>query len=113
MIKVYHYPRCGKSRQGVEFLTDQNVKFQTIEYFKEPFTVTSLADVLKKLEVKPIELVRTNEAVWKEKYSGKELSDNAIIQAMVDHPRLIQRPIVVKNNKAVIGRPTEKIAEIF
>jgi|TARA_B100000767_G_C19682193_1_gene500102 arsenate reductase len=79
---------------------------------KTPFTITSLSELITLLDVNPIELVRTNEKIWKESYKGKKLSDAAIIKAMVCEPKLIQRPIVVHGKKAVIARPLDRVNEI-
>ena len=80
---------------------------------KTPFTFESLSELIALLAIKPIELVRTAEKIWKETYKGKQMSDSEIIKAMVAKPKLIQRPIVVNKSKAVIARPLEKINEII
>ncbi|MDB4297142.1 arsenate reductase (glutaredoxin) [Flavobacteriaceae bacterium] len=113
MIKIYHNPRCTKSRQGVAFLEENKVEFEIIKYLNEPFTESSLKEVLLQLEMTPMELVRKTEAIWKSDYKGKELTDAELVTAMVNNPKLIERPIVVHNNKAVVARPTEKISDIL
>ncbi|ANW95240.1 arsenate reductase [Wenyingzhuangia fucanilytica] len=113
MIKIYHNPRCTKSRQGVAFLEEKGVVFEVVKYLDETFTFQSLSEVIAELGISPIALVRKNEAIWKSDFKGKELSDTEIIQAMVDFPKLIERPIVVHNGKAVVARPTEKIEEVL
>ncbi|MDO3694379.1 arsenate reductase (glutaredoxin) [Wenyingzhuangia sp. chi5] len=113
MIKIYHNPRCTKSRQGVAFLEDKGLDFEIVKYLENTFTVESLTEMISELGVKPIELVRKNEAIWKSDFKGKELSNTEIIQAMVDFPKLIERPIVVNHGKAVVARPTEKIEEVL
>ena len=80
---------------------------------KTPFSMESLSEVIALLAIKPIDLVRISEKIWKEKYKGKDLSDSEIVKAMVAEPKLIQRPIVVHGNKAIIARPLEKINEIL
>ena len=112
-ISIYHNPRCNKSRACCSMLEDLNLNPNKINYTKEPFTEHTLSEVIRLLKIKPIELVRKNEREWKDHYKGKELSNTEIIKAMVRYPKLIERPIVVKNEKAVIGRPTEKILEIL
>lgn len=87
--------------------------FEVIKYLEEVPTKEELREILGCLGITPEMLVRKNEAVWKEKYRGKLLSDEEILDAMIEHPRLIERPIVIKGNKAVIGRPTERIGEII
>lgn len=113
MLKIYHNPRCRKSREGLAILEESGQDFEIVKYLDTPPSYLELAAILGKLNLKPIELVRKNEAIWKEQFKSKELSDEEIIQAMVDHPKLIERPIVVKNNEAVLGRPPENISELF
>lgn len=113
MITIYHNNRCRKSREGLEILENSGKPFQIIKYLETLPTEKELKDVISKLNIKPIELIRTNEAIWKENYKGKDLSDIDIIKAMVQHPKLIERPIVINNDKAVIGRPPERILEII
>jgi len=112
-MKIYHNPRCSKSRQGLAILEDSKNPFEVIKYLDKPFAKEELAELIKLLGIKPIDLVRKNEAIWKENYKGKTLTDNEIIEAMVNHPKLIERPIVVANGKAVIGRPPEIIKTIL
>ena len=113
MLEIYHNPKCSKSRQGVELLKNSGKEFQIIEYMKNPLTKKELESMLKKLKMKPIELVRQKEKIWMENFKGKELSDAEIIQAMLEYPNLIERPIVVNEGKAVVGRPTELINDIL
>ena len=113
MITIYHNPRCTKSREGLCEIENLNQPFEIRKYLEEPFTKKELKEVIKKLNIKPIELVRTKESIWIENYKGKELSDNQIIEAMLENPKLIERPIIVNGNKAVIARPKEKINEIL
>jgi len=113
MIKIYHNPRCTKSRQGIAVLQEAKVAFEVIKYLDTPLNENELEEILDTLKISPIQLVRKNEAVWKEQFKGKELSDNQIIAAMVKFPKLIERPIIINDNKAVIGRPSEKISEII
>jgi arsenate reductase len=112
-IKIYHNPRCSKSRQGLLLLKETNVDFEIVEYLKKAPLKEELKEIIKKLGVKPIELVRKNEKIWKENYKGKDLTDEQIIEAMVENPKLIERPIVIKDDKAVIGRPPEKVLELI
>lgn len=113
MITIYHNPRCGKSRDCLAFIQNSNVEYEVIKYLETPFTVKELTKIIAKLKIKPIELVRTKEAIWVKKYKSLSLTDSQIIQAMVENPILIERPIAVKENKAVIARPLEKIKEIL
>lgn len=113
MIKIYHNPRCTKSRQGVAFLEEKGVSFEVIKYLETTFTVEELSKVIDELGVKPIELVRKNEAIWKRDFKGQEMTDSAIIEAMIAHPKLIERPIIANDGKAVIVRPTDRIEEVL
>ena len=113
MITVYHNPRCTKSRQAVQYLEEKNEQFEVVKYLDEQLDEKQLAKLVDQLGIAPIELVRTNEADWKDNFKGKELSDKEIISAMVKYPKLIQRPILVKGGKAVVARPTEKIEELL
>lgn len=110
--KVYHNNRCSKSRCSIQFLEEQNSEFEIIEYLKNPLTKNELSELISKLGIQPFELIRKNEADFKENFKGKELSNDEWIQAMIDFPKLMERPIIVKGNKAVIGRPTERILEL-
>ena len=94
-------------------LQEANVDLEIIEYLKNPLTQSELKSILKKLDIPAIALVRKNEAVWKEHYKNKTLSENELIEAMVANPKLIERPIIVNGDTAVIGRPIEKISTII
>lgn len=113
MITIYHNPRCRKSREGLEILKNSVERFEIKEYLKEPPTEKEMEDLLEKLQMAPIQLVRQNESIWKEKYKGKDLSDKELIRIMSENPKLIERPIVIKENKAVIGRPPSNIEKII
>ena len=113
MITIYHNPRCNKSRLGVQALEEHGKEFEIVKYLDKPLAFDELKMIIEKLGISPLELVRQNEAVWKSNYKGKTLSNDELIQAMIDHPKLIERPIVVYGNKAIVGRPTEKIFEIL
>ncbi|CAH8285491.1 arsenate reductase [Mariniflexile fucanivorans] len=113
MIKILHNNRCSKSRCGLELLEASGKEFQIVKYLEDNLSTKELKDIIKLLGIKPIDLVRKNEAIWKTEFKNKTLTDDEIIDAMVKNPKLIERPIVINGNKAVIGRPTEKISEII
>ena len=113
MITIYHNPRCGKSRDCLAFIETSEKKFEIIKYLETPLTFNELEEIIRKLKINPIELIRKNETIWKENFKGKELTDSEIIQSMVDYPILMERPIVVYKDKAIIARPLEKIKEII
>ena len=112
-MKIYHNNRCSKSREGLSILENSNQKFEVVNYLDNPPTKKELKEILNMLGFTPIQLVRKNESIWKENYKNKELSDDDIINAMHEHPKLIERPIIVKGNKAVIGRPPENINSLL
>ncbi|WP_299620276.1 arsenate reductase (glutaredoxin) [uncultured Tenacibaculum sp.] len=113
MIKIYHNPRCSKSRQGLAILEESKKEFTVVKYLNETLNKTELKEIISLLNIAPIDLVRKNESIWKENYKGKDLIDDEIITAMVENPKLIERPIVIHDKKAVIGRPPQKILEIL
>jgi len=113
MIKIYHNPRCSKSRQGLEIVENSAKEFEVVKYLDNIPSEGELKDIINLLGISPIQLVRKNEQIWKDNFKGKELSDTEIIKAMVENPKLIERPIVINGNKAVIGRPPETIKEII
>jgi len=110
---IYHNPRCTKSRQGLALLGENGIDPEIKEYLKEDIGEKELKEVIKLLGIKAEELIRKTEADYKENYKGKDLSDDEWVKAMVKFPKLIQRPIIINGNKAVIGRPTEKILELM
>ena len=113
MIQILHNPRCRKSREGLSVLEESGKEFEVIKYLEDKLTNEQLIEIIGKLGIEPIELVRKNEAIWKTDYKSKELSDAQIISAMVENPKLIERPIIIKEHKAVIGRPAEHITTII
>ncbi|MCF6223360.1 MAG: arsenate reductase (glutaredoxin) [Flavobacteriaceae bacterium] len=112
-MKILHNPRCSKSRQGLAILKEAKVDFEIIEYLKTPISENEIKEILNKLKIEPLALVRKNETIWKENFKGKKLSNNQIIKALVKYPKLIERPIVIHNDKAVIGRPPETILSLL
>ena len=112
-MKIYHNPRCSKSRQTLDLIKQKTKNYEIIEYLKEPLELDDYKLILEKMELKPIKLVRIEETIWKEKYKGKEMSDEDIIKALVDNPRLMERPIVTTNKQAIIGRPPENVLNLF
>ena len=109
MLTLYHNPRCRKSREGLKILEASGKNFVTRLYLSEAFSKEELTDLIKALGVSPIELIRTNEAIWKSEFKGKDLTDDEVIEAMLANPRLIERPVVTDGQSAVIGRPGERI----
>jgi arsenate reductase len=112
-MKIYHNPRCRKSREGLKYLESKKINFKIIEYFKNNLSSEQIRNILKKLQLKPIELVRKNEAIWKEKYKGKDFTDDQLIKILSNEPKLIERPIIVSEKLGVIGRPAENIDKLL
>lgn len=113
MIKIYHNNRCSKSRLGLGILEASGKDFEVVKYLEDVPTEKELSEIITLLGIAPIELVRKNEAIWKAEFKGKDLTDAEIIKAMVENPKLIERPIVINKDKAVIGRPPENINTII
>ncbi|AOC95911.1 Arsenate reductase [Flavobacterium anhuiense] len=113
MIQIYHNPRCGKSRNCLAFIEKSNQDFEIIPYLTETPSFDQLKTLLGQLNLEPFQLIRTKEKIWIENFKGKTLSDDEIINAMVENPILIERPIVVKDGKAIIGRDPELVASFL
>jgi arsenate reductase len=112
-MKIYHNPRCSKSRNTLSIIQEMGNEVEIIEYLNSPPTAKELEVILEMLNIQPIELIRKDEIIWKEKYRGKQMTDDEIINAMRENPKLIERPIVIKNGKAIIGRPPEKVLNLL
>lgn len=113
-VTIYHNPRCSKSRDTLKLIEKAGHAPLVVEYLKSPPSATRLKKLLKMLDMKPRELVRKNETAYKEAgLDDPKLNDDAVIAAMVKHPILIERPIVVVDDQAVIGRPPEKVLELL
>ncbi len=111
---IYHNPRCSKSRQTLELLGAHGVEADIVEYLKTPPNAEQLAEILDLLGMEPRELMRANEPEYKDnRLDDPDLSREQLVQAMIDHPRLIQRPIVLSKGKAALGRPPENVLEIL
>jgi arsenate reductase len=113
MIQIYHNQRCGKSRNCLLLLEESNNEFEIINYLVTPPTAAELASLLQKLNLTPIELVRQKEKIWIDNFKEKTLTADEVIQAMVENPILIERPIVVKGDQAIIGRDPEKVTSFL
>lgn len=113
MFKIYHNTRCSKSREACGILQEKGVEFETIEYLKTPPTQTEIKGLLKMLGMKAQDIVRKGEPLYKEKFAHKKLSESEWIKALAENPILIERPIIIKGNKAIVGRPPEKVLELL
>lgn len=110
---IWHNPRCSKSRETMSILQSRGAETEVVKYLEEKLSVQSIKEVLKKLGISARELMRTKEEEYKSLGLKDEKDEEKLIEAMVEHPKLIERPIVIKGNKAVLGRPPEKVLELF
>jgi len=114
MYKIFHNSRCSKSRQALQILQDSNCDIEIINYLEIDLDVSLIKDVLKKLSLKPRDILRTSEQDYKDNnLKEDDLSDDNLIEYMIKYPKLIERPIVIKGHKAVLGRPPENILELL
>ena len=113
-VTIYHNPKCTKSRQTLELLRSRDIEPVIVEYLKDPPDRTTLKKILRMLKMQPRDLMRKQEDIYKKSgLDRKNLSDDALVSAMIKHPILIERPIVLANGKAAIGRPPENVLEIL
>jgi arsenate reductase len=113
VLAIYHNPKCSKSRAALDLLRGRGLQPQVIEYLKTPPSVAELRAIIDKLGITPEQLVRKGEQVYRERYAGKTLTDTQWIDAMVENPILIERPIVVSGDRAAIGRPLTNVLELI
>ena len=109
---IWHNPRCSKSRAGLKYLEEQGIDHEVVRYLDTPPSEAQIREVLGKLGISPRKLMRTKEAIYRELGLKNVTDDDALIAAMAEHPKLIERPVVIHRDKAVVARPAEKIAEI-
>lgn len=112
-VTLYYNPRCSKCREALCVLEEKGIKPEIVEYLKTPPTEKQLKEILKKLGLKAEELLRKKEPLFIEKYKGKKLSEAEWVTVMCKNPVLIERPIAIEGNKAIIGRPAERVIEIL
>src|SRR5262252_4376280 len=113
-ITVYEKPTCTKCREMDRYLRESGVDFSKVNYYIEPLSEKKLRELIRKMDTKPRELLRTSESIYRELgLSKKDLSDDEIIALMVKHPDLMQRPIVERGDQAVLGRPTENVKALL
>ena len=112
-ITIYHNNQCSKSREALGILKDEGVDFEIIEYLKVEQSSTEIKELLKKLGISALELMRKGEKDYIENVKGKELPEEKLIDLLVKFPKLIERPIVIKGNKAIIGRPPTLVVDFI
>lgn len=108
-MKIYHNPRCSKSRKGLQYMEEKGYNFEVVKYLQEGISETELADLIAKSGKTPFDFVRQHEKDYKDLYKGKVLSDKEWIKVLVENPKLLHRPIIVNGDKAVLGNPPENI----
>ncbi len=113
MITILHNNRCGKSRAAVQLLESKGIDFETRLYLDSPLSEVEIEEVLRKLELSADDLIRKNEELWKEKFSSVSYSQQELISILLDYPKLLQRPIVIRGNKAIIARDLEKLEQFL
>ena len=109
MYKIYHNPRCRKSREALLLLEDLGLKFLVVNYLTEPLSKSKLQEILVKIKLKPSQLIRKNEADWKALDNRKELNENQILDILIKYPKTIERPIVTSEDSGVLARPLENL----
>lgn len=112
-VSIYHNPQCTKSRQALEEIKKSHYDIEVIEYLKNPLSKKEIKELLGKLNMEITEIIRKEEAVYKEKFKGSDFTDEEWLEILETNPKLIQRPIVVLGEKATIGRPTENVIELL
>ncbi|MBD3638670.1 MAG: arsenate reductase (glutaredoxin) [Crocinitomicaceae bacterium] len=110
---IWHNNRCRKSRETLQLMEGKTTDFEIVNYLETPPSKAELKEVIAMLGIKPHDLIRKGEAEYKDNFKGKDLSDDQWLDAMVKYPKLIERPIVIKGNQAIIGRPPEKVLELL
>ena len=112
-MKIYHNTHCSKSRCALDIIRKHGGNPEIVEYLKNPPTKAALTELIRMLDMKPFDLIRKNETIFKEKYKDKVLTDDQWIDAMAEHPILIERPVIIKDGKAIIARPAEKVLDFL
>lgn len=113
MIKVYHNPRCAKSREALQWLDDHQLSYEVVKYMEKGLRPDELEELLDLLDKSAHELIRTKEAIWKEQYADLDLNEDELIMVMVEEPRLMERPIVVTEDQAILARPASALEALL
>ena len=112
-MKIYHNTKCSKSRETLKYINEKGVSVDIVEYLKHPPTKQELQSILEKLKMAPIDIVRVGELLWKEHYASRQLSPEEVLDAIVKNPILLERPIVIDGDRAIIGRPPENVLALL
>ena len=113
MLTIYHNPRCAKSRETLQIIKDADADVVVVEYLKNPPTEDEIYDLLTKLNLPVDYLIRKNEELFKQQFKGKNLSDDEWVKVLAENPKLLERPIVVKDDEAILGRPPENVMKLL
>jgi len=113
MYKIYHNPRCKKSRAGLQFMEAKGADLEIVQYLKTPISIEELADIFVKLHKKPSEMIRKQEAIFKSDFKGKTFNEDEWLRIIIQHPKLLQRPIVVGKHKAIWADPADNLEVFF
>ena len=111
--KLLHNPRCRKSREGLQFLKSKKIEFETVLYLLNRLNKNQIEEIIDKSELNPVDFVRKQEKIWKEMFKNKLLSKDQVIQAIFEHPKIMQRPIFISENKSIIANPPENSLKIL
>lgn len=112
-MKYYHNPRCAKSRAGLKLLEEAGLEPEIVLYMKSPITPDELTAIIDRADIPAADLIRRDEKIWKEEFADKELSEEELVLLMIEHPQLMQRPILVRDDRAVVGRPPERLKDLL
>jgi len=113
MYKIYHNPRCRKSREALNFLIKENIEHDVILYLERNLSEEEIRNITDQLEIHPEKLIRNQEPIWKEMFKNKDLNKNQYVEILSKYPKLIERPIIINNNKGVIARPIENLIKFI
>ncbi|TDM00206.1 MAG: arsenate reductase (glutaredoxin) [Flavobacteriaceae bacterium] len=113
MYKLYHNPKCSTSRKAKHLLEEKNVSFTEVLYLKNPLSSSEIKELLLKLNLSAMEVIRKKESLWKENFADKNLSQEELIEILAQNPSLLERPILETDAKALVGRPTEVLLELI
>ena len=111
-MKIYHNPRCAKSREGLKYLEERGYEIQVVNYMKDGISVDELRNILKRTRLSVDDLIRKQEQLYKERYKGKEMTEDEWLTVLSENPRLLQRPIVINGVRAVLAQPPNEVDKI-
>lgn len=113
MLKIYHNPRCSKSRESLLYIEQKGYEYELVNYMKDGISAKEIKDFLNKSGLEVTAIIRTNEELYKQQFKGMKLSEEEWIKVLVENPQLLQRPLVIKGTHAVLARPAEEIQKLF